>query len=289
MPGAGPAVGGEPAKAGLVVEPATGFNPWWFNPWRFSTRGCARNPVAFLRFGRVAPAGGRAESRIKQEGHMARYDGGDYGYDRAEYGRSGMRRELSLSPRYPGGQSADPNYRNGEYGGMRMQPGTPGQSSYGWYRATHARDLGNAGGFEGRYGPAWGQGRGGWTPDGQYRDQFDRAQEQAWRQNRDVAMQQGRPMQRGYPGGPQQGWPRYDHEHRGPQDGGVRRDLRHLRQLNANSVTFRHGSEHDRSFGYAEHPDQGGGAGRGRPGENAYGGRNAGGFSEMHRPRQAFR
>jgi hypothetical protein len=219
---------------------------------------------------------------------MPRYDQGDYGYDRGDFrGPQGVSmRGIAQSPRYHQGPTRDPNYQGGEYGGLRMQPGARGQAAYGWYRASHARDLGDAGGYEGRYGRQWEHGRGRFDRQGLYREEFDRERNGAWRENRDMGMR-GAPTDR--PRGPQQGWPRYDDEHRGPWNGGVRQDVGHVRQLNANSVAFRRGGGGQRGFGWAEHPAQGGGDGRGRGSENQYGGRNAGGFSEMHRPRQASR
>jgi hypothetical protein len=215
---------------------------------------------------------------------MARYDHG-YGYDREMRRPRGFsERGVSQSPAYGRGPTLDPNYQGGGYRGMRMEPGSPGQSSYGWYRATHAGDLGDAGGFDGRYGERWGHGRGRWDGEGLYHEEFDAQRQRAWNGNRDM----GRPAESPRMAGGQ-GWPRYDDEHRGPWDGGVRRDPRHLHQYNEHSVAFRHGSEHDRGFGWAEPPRQGMGADR-RPGaENRYGGRNEGGFSEMQRPRQASR
>jgi hypothetical protein len=220
---------------------------------------------------------------------MARYDrdhgyGNDYRQVRREPGFS--QRGISPSPHWEPGGTLDPNYRGGEYQGMRMRPGMPGQGAYGWYRASHARDLGADGGWEGRYGERYGHGQGRFDRGGIYREDFERERHQAWQANRDAGSFGG---PRDGAMVPRNGWPRYDAEHRGPFDGGVHQDVGHLRQLNANSVAFRHGSAGDRGFGWAEHPQQGGGAGRERGPENRYDGQNAGGYAEMHRPRQASR
>jgi hypothetical protein len=229
---------------------------------------------------------------------MARYDydrGFRAMYDRDvpndpyphEFGVS--ERQISLAPQPFRSNTMDPNYRGGGYGGMRSEPGFPGQSSYGWYRSMHERDLGAAGGFQGRYGERFEHGRGRFDRDGIYHDRFGRQQQEAWDRNRDVgAMQGGERMgmgEHGPRGG--RGWPRYDDEHRGPWDGGVRHDTRFVRQYNAHSPDLERG--YDRGYGWAEHPRQGGGAGMGPSRENQYSGRNSGGFSEMHRPRQASR
>ncbi|MDB4950752.1 MAG: hypothetical protein JWM27_3401 [Gemmatimonadetes bacterium] len=213
--------------------------------------------------------------------------GRDYGYD-AGYRRAVGVYDRGISPApYYVRDTLDPNYRGGAYGGMRMSPGMPGQASYGWYRAMHGRDLGDAGGYEGRWGQGW-SGRPDFGGQGLYHDEFGRAREQAWARNRDVGMQWGRPAGR-FAGGRGQGWPRYDADHHGPWDGGVRGDVRYLHQYNENSPAFRYGAEGDRGYGRAERPRTGGGMEAARPRENTYGGRNAGGFGDMQLPRQARR
>jgi hypothetical protein len=228
---------------------------------------------------------------------MARYDYDQAFRPRRHHGFRGdpyphewgvSEREITVAPQPYPGETLDPNYRGGAYGGMRGQPGFPGQASYGWYRAMHERDLGDSGGFQGRYGPRYEFGRGEFDRRGLYHDEFGRERLDAWEHNRDVGMMRGEPMDAGE-GGPRagQGWPRYDADHRGPWDGGVRHDMRFVRQYNAYSPTLERG--YDRGYGWAEHPRQGGGAGMGPSRGNEYGGRNTGGFSELHRPRQASR
>ncbi len=50
------------------------------------------------------------------------------------------------------GHSADPNYDDGGYWGMRMRR-SPGLAAYGWYRRDWSDDLETAGGFGGIHGP----------------------------------------------------------------------------------------------------------------------------------------
>jgi hypothetical protein len=212
-------------------------------------------------------------------------------YDR-QLGYGSDYRELNMRPQQQRGQTADPNYEGQGYGGMRMQPGNGGQGAYGWYRATHARDLGEFGGFDGRYGDPHGRQPGHFDRDGLYRDTFDRAGHGSMRGDRTNPIYNGEyeaqyntgqryHVRRGYDAG--------FGGHGG--DGGVRGDTRYLGQYNRNSPALQGG--YDRSYGFAEHPRQGGGAMQGgAPGptnENQYGGRNSGGFSEMNRPRQALR
>lgn len=159
--------------------------------------------------------------------------------------------EMHLRPEWGRPHPSDPNWRDGGYHGMRMQYG-PRQGAYGWYRQTHAYDLGGAGGVDGIYD----EGRGGFDDEGIYHHPhfgggrgrgYDRSYDGGYRSRADA-----------YDGGYRR--PRYDGGYRGRgydaplrhvEDGGVRGDQRHLRQYNRNSSALRYGSEYDRGFGHA--------------------------------------
>lgn len=195
---------------------------------------------------------------------MARYE--------REYGES--MRGFDMRPGRSGVRGADPNYRGG-YGGLRMEPGYGGQAAYGWHRATHRDELGGYGGYRGvdrRYDQMGGY-RTNPVYNGEYENQYG---------------SRGHNIRRGYDNGYGPGG-----------DGGVRGDTRYLGQYNSHSPGIQNapGRGYDRNFGWAPGPEQGGGraASGGRDprheplrehGSNGY---NSGGFSEMHRPRQAYR
>lgn len=95
-----------------------------------------------------------------------------------EYGPGVTDREVDLRP-HRNEPDSDPNYRGGGYGGMRMEPGAPGQGAYGWYRQAFARDLRWDGGAEGRYDPRWDPRNGRFDEDGYFHDPFDEARRHA--------------------------------------------------------------------------------------------------------------
>lgn len=192
-------------------------------------------------------------------------------------------RGFSMRPEPVRGDSLDPNYRGGEYRGMRMGEGYDDhaaygdQAEYGRYRLDHARDLGGQGGYGG-------------------------IGHREWRRRPDTGTYEPvRGYDRPYGGGPdryeRQGFepPRggrgYDRGQRVVENGGVRGDNRYLRGYNADSAALRHGGAYDRSYGHA------GGAPRERPGAgpydrdhfqrdaNRYGGYSSGGFSEGWLPK----
>lgn len=206
---------------------------------------------------------------------MARYD---------EDHRWRSYRGFSMRPERMEGESLDPNYRGGEYQGMRMDKGYAGQAAYGRYRQDHARDLGEYGGYRGMQPPQEYNPR-----DGTYRRGMPRGYDRQY---------EGWGRWQGYDPTPQRG---YDRGQRIVQNGGVRPDNRHLQDYNTNSPVFRQGmggSPYDRNYGYA-----GGEPGGPRPGggpydrdhhqrdANRYGGYSSGGFGERylpnHRPRGA--
>ena len=77
------------------------------------------------------------------------YDHRDYarGYDHHSYGARGYQ----MGPGWGWRDRDDPNWRNGEYGGMRMRGDARHPADYGRYRFFHQQDLGGYGGFDGRY------------------------------------------------------------------------------------------------------------------------------------------
>ncbi|HEU0079690.1 MAG TPA: hypothetical protein VFQ76_18675 [Longimicrobiaceae bacterium] len=217
--------------------------------------------------GRVYTVAGRAN---QEEDTMARYEDD---YHRRSY------RGFSMRPEPARGDSLDPNYRGGEYRGMRMEGGQPEQAAYGRWRLDHARDLGGSGGFQG------------------YEDR-------EWRLRRDTGTYEpvpgGGPRPgRGYDarGGSGRGYEPplsgrgYDRGQRTVENGGVRGDNRYLRQYNAASPALRGAQAYDRSYGHA------GGEPGGRPGQgprdrdgfqrdaNRYGGYSSGGFGERWLPK----
>ncbi len=197
-------------------------------------------------------------------------------YDDAYWKRG----NFSMRPMRYEEDSADPNYAGGRYHGMRTDAGGRHQAAYGEYRADHARDLGGAGGPQGRYGPGGGGGRVRLGYDGNYHDRFDQFQQHHRGDMR--------------PGGGRGGWQGargghgpvghedliYDGDYR--NDGGVRPDRQFLRQYNAQSPGLRDGGGYDRSYGWAEGRNPGGmdPARRLRPQPNRYGGYSSGGFGE---------
>ncbi len=207
---------------------------------------------------------------------MARYEDD---YHRRSY------RGFSMRPEPVRESSLDPNYRGGDYRGMRMEGGRPEQAAYGRWRLDHARDLGGSGGFRGyedrewrlrrdtgTYEPVPGRGRGG----------YDRGYDA-----------RGEYAPRGYePPLPGRG---YDRGLRGGgrivEDGGVHGDNRYLRQYNAASPALRGGQAYDRSYGHAS-GEPGGSPGRGpydrdrfQRDANRYGGYSSGGFGERWLPK----
>ncbi len=193
-------------------------------------------------------------------------------------------RGFSMRPEPVRGESLDPNYRGGDYQGMRMAGGQPNQAAYGRYRLDHAGDLGGNGGFQGYEDREWRL-----RPDtGTYEpvpgrvQRYDRGYdprgEYNWR-GYEPPVQGGRGYDRGLRGGG-----------RIVEDGGVQGDNRYLRQYNAASPALRGGQAYDRSYGHAE-----GAPGR-RPGQgpydrdvyqrsaNRYGGYSSGGFGERWLP-----
>jgi hypothetical protein len=194
-------------------------------------------------------------------------------------------RGFSMRPEPVRGESLDPNYRGGDYQGMRMGGGQPNQAAYGRYRLDHAGDLGGNGGFQGYEDREWRL-----RPDtGTYESvpgrvqRYDRGYdprgEYNWR-GYEPPVQGGRGYDRGLRGGG-----------RIVEDGGVQGDNRYLRQYNAASPALRGGQAYDRSYGHAE-----GAPGR-RPGQgpydrddyqrsaNRYGGYSSGGFGERWLPK----
>lgn len=209
---------------------------------------------------------------------MARYED--------DYSRRSFR-GFSMRPQSVRGDSLDPNYRGGEYHGMRMGGGGPGQAAYGAYRLRNAADLGGSGGFEGTEHREWRlredtgtyepvRGRGGVRYDRDDRDDRGPLREPVWRGYEVPLHSAGRG---------------YDRGGRVVEDGGVRGDNRYLRDYNANSPALRGGHAYDRSYGRA-----GGEPGR-RPGPgpydrdrfqrdaNRYGGYSSGGFGERWLPK----
>ncbi|HEX2191044.1 MAG TPA: hypothetical protein VHG51_19200 [Longimicrobiaceae bacterium] len=198
---------------------------------------------------------------------MARYEDDDYW---RSYGG------FSLRPEPVRGDSLDPNYRGGEYRGMRMEQGYPDQAAYGRYRAHHAGDLGGQGGYDGIGDVDWRR-----RPDGTYEPVrgYDRTYRGA----------PGRYERQGFD--PPRAGRGYDRGHRVVEDGGVRGDNRYLHDYNAHSPAFRTGRGYDRSYGHAE------GARGDRPGRgpydrdhfqrdaNRYGGYSSGGFGERWLPK----
>lgn len=162
-------------------------------------------------------------------------------------------RAISMDPGWAWDDRSDPNWSGGHYHGMRMQRGAY-QAPYGRHRMYHAYDLGDYGGFDGRYDAR--QGR--FDREGIYHEADDR-----WRTH---------PAP-----------PRYDADYpRRVHDGGVHQGPEYLRQYNANSPALRRGQE--RSWGYAAGPDEPsmrGHDGRdGRTEERRYAGYNTGGFAD---------
>lgn len=195
-------------------------------------------------------------------------------------------RGFSMRPEPVRGESLDPNYRGGDYRGMRMGGGQPNQAAYGRYRLDHAADLGGSGGFPGiedrewrlrrdtgTYEPVLGRGQGG------YDRGYDPRGGYNWR-GFDPPAQGGRGYDRGLRGGG-----------RIVEDGGVQGDNRYLRLYNAASPALRGGQAYDRNYGHA------GGEPGGRPGRgvydrdhqqrdaNRYGGYSSGGFGERWLPK----
>ena len=162
-------------------------------------------------------------------------------------------RGMWMGPGWNHDHDSDPNFRGGEYHGMRMGS-TPGyQAAYGRQRMHSAGDLGGYGGYDGRYD----------LPEGVY----DR---EGYYHERDAPR-----MARG---------PRYGADYRPEwEGGGVRGGREYLRQYNANSPALRGGGP-ERAWGFSEGPDARSMRGRDARGqrtdERGYNGYNQGGFSE---------
>lgn len=182
-----------------------------------------------------------------------RYDSGYRGYDRAYFPR-----ELPMGPGWSWDDQADPNYRGGEYHGMRMHADGRHTAAYGEQRFYRQGDLGGSGGFDGRYD----------LPEGR----FDREgyYHEAWE---------------GHGAPPEPRWAGRPPRDEGPRmryDGGVRYDIDYLRQYNSASPALGHGPH--RSWGYAPGPDAPtmrhvDSRGQ-RTDERGYAGYNRGGFAE---------
>lgn len=169
-------------------------------------------------------------------------------------------RALELGPQWGRPQPLDPNWRDGDYHGHRMQYDHR-HGAYGWHRMTHQNDLRFAGGFNGVYDEG----------DGSY--------------DRDGIFHHPRLEGRVHHGGTGQVPPQYGEggEFRHVENGGVQPDSRFLGQYNQNSVGLRHGGD---ERGYAQAP---GARGEGeytpesarRPtDERGYNGYNQGGFAD---------
>jgi hypothetical protein len=215
---------------------------------------------------------------------MARHYDDGYGYG-VDY------KEVQLRPLWDERQGMDPNYRGGGYHGYRTGPGQPGQVSYGWYRQAHAGDLGESGGFAGRFG---GNRPGHFDREGVWQDPFDEEHPTDLGRYRFQAGYRGGRHPADYDQGYEMAYPapygRAGGPHEPPftlrSDGGVRGDNRFLRQYNQESLAFHTGHGYDRSFGWAEgNPYTGPRDPRREPThEREFLGYNRSGFAERPRP-----
>lgn len=168
-------------------------------------------------------------------------------------------REYPMGPEWGRPHPLDPNWRDGEYHGMRMEY-SHRHGAYGFHRRTHEDDLLGYGGFDGLYD----EGPGAFDREGMYRHPYFRG--------RVTHGHSGHVTHAGY-----------DAEFRHVEDGGVRGDVRYLRQYNAESPMLR-GGRYDRGYGWA--PAGPGEGGLTRPDlrrahidEQRYAGYNTGGFA----------
>ena len=177
---------------------------------------------------------------------MARYD--------SQY------REMELAPQWGRPQPLDPNWRDGDWHGHRMEADHR-HGAYGRHRMTHRSDLGFAGGFNGIYDEG----------DGRYDRQGIFHHPRLEGNPRQAPARQPAPRYT------------YDQGFRHVENGGVQRDSRFLGQYNRNSVGLRYGGDYR---GYGQAP---GVRGQGqyapesarRPtNERGYNGYNRGGFAD---------
>jgi hypothetical protein len=132
-----------------------------------------------------------------------------------------------MGPEWGRPHHLDPNWRDGEYHGMRMRRDHE-HGAYGFLRQMHEGDLQGHGGFDGIYD----EGPGGYGADGIYEHPYFRGRVRHGR-SADVTR-----------GG-------YDAVYRHVENGGVPRDLRYLRQYNSASPMLRQGGGYDRGYGWA--------------------------------------
>ncbi len=165
-----------------------------------------------------------------------------------------------MGPEWGRPHHLDPNWRDGEYHGMRMQRDHE-HGAYGFHRQMHERDLQGYGGFDGIYD----EGPGGYRADGIYEHPYFRGRVRHGRSQ--AVMMEG-----------------YDAVYRHVENGGVHRDTRYLRQYNSASPMLRQGGGYDRGYGWA--PAGGRDGELTRPGlrgertdERGYAGYNRGGFA----------
>lgn len=168
------------------------------------------------------------------------------------------KRGYPMAPEW-GRPSLDPNWKDGEYHGLRMRYDHR-QAAYGFHRQSREADLQGYGGFDGIYD----EGPGTYDRAGVFRHPYFQGR-----------LQHGStaPLAAGTA----------DSEFRHVEDGGVRADNEYLRQYNADSPALQAGGG-DRGFGHAP-----AGAGEGeltRPDlraegtdERGYAGYNQGGFA----------
>lgn len=172
------------------------------------------------------------------------------------------RRGYPMGPEWGERHAMDPNWRDGDYHGQRME-WRHGEGAYGFHRQTRERDLQGYGGFDGIYD----EGPGAYNREGQYEHPFFQGR-----------MSHPRSAPRGDDAGMQ-------HPEAG---GGVRGDARFVRQYNAHSPALRQGGGYDRGYGWAPTGPREGDfvnpAMRGRPDERGYAGYNRGGFAPQPGP-----
>lgn len=154
----------------------------------------------------------------------SRYDEGS-GADRWRWEREVLR------PDWGRPHPDDPNWRDGQYHGLRSGGG-PWQGAYGRQREASREDLGGWGGVQGRYRrPMGGFGRDGLL-----------GYEERRRALRDpVSPAETHPYME------EDSW----------QGGGVRGGVGYLRQYNARSPALRYGREFDRGYGWVEREHHG--------------------------------